>query len=286
MRTLLAALAVVAACQTPDAVETEAPPIEVGMRYAVDPGVVRSLGWVASDAPDAEVLGRARDVLAAELRRRSIDGAFELEGDQTLVVRLPEGAGSGDRAQVHAAALDAGSPLGFFIIAEAEDVQQLGGDLAAEERRLEAWREAHPEAPLASFGLVAPKDGGPHPALRWVEAPSFPTGVAPLRIALEGREFTGSTLSEATVMEDGFGAPALGVEFRAEWATRFEEFTSENVGRKMAIVVEGRVHSAPTIMMPLAGKAVVSGQFTREAVERLAASMEPTGLRGVFRFVR
>jgi beta-lactamase regulating signal transducer with metallopeptidase domain len=65
--------------------------------------------------------------------------------------------------------------------------------------------------------------------------------------------------------------PIIGIEFTAEGQARFAEVTRTHVGRKIAIVIDGRVISAPVIAEPITGgKAQITGNFSREEAERLA----------------
>lgn len=81
-----------------------------------------------------------------------------------------------------------------------------------------------------------------------------------------------SALFSAQAGTDQFtGRPVINLEFTAEGQARFAEVTQGNVGRQLAIVVDGQVLSAPHINEPITvGKAVISGSFTREEAERLA----------------
>jgi len=70
-------------------------------------------------------------------------------------------------------------------------------------------------------------------------------------------------------------APSV-VEFEMvpERRAAFEAFTTRNQGQRVAIVVDGVVFSAPTIVAPLPGRGVISGSgtgFTASAAARLAA---------------
>jgi preprotein translocase subunit SecD len=51
------------------------------------------------------------------------------------------------------------------------------------------------------------------------------------------------------------------------------EATKGSVGRRLAILVEGRVLSAPTVQHPIQGDAVITGDFTRAEARALAAKI-------------
>lgn len=64
----------------------------------------------------------------------------------------------------------------------------------------------------------------------------------------------GDALQEATVrIDQQQNRPYVGIDFKAEGARIFEEITGKNVGRRMAIVLDGNVYSAPVIQDRIAG---------------------------------
>lgn len=83
----------------------------------------------------------------------------------------------------------------------------------------------------------------------------------------------GDTLSDAAVRFDqsAFNEPIVSLEFNAEGAKKFAEITAANVGRRLAIVLDGKVQSAPRIREAIpSGQAVITGRFTIEQAQDLA----------------
>ncbi len=67
----------------------------------------------------------------------------------------------------------------------------------------------------------------------------------------------------------------INFEFDAEGARAFGEVTAQNVGRQLAIVLDGVLYSAPVIRSPITGgAAVISGSFTMQEARELAATLE------------
>ncbi|MBK1697751.1 protein translocase subunit SecD [Rhodovibrio salinarum] len=67
------------------------------------------------------------------------------------------------------------------------------------------------------------------------------------------------------------GQPVVSFTFDTVGAKRFGETTQENVGRPFAIVLDGKVISAPVIREPiLGGQGVISGDFTVQEANDLA----------------
>jgi preprotein translocase subunit SecD len=66
--------------------------------------------------------------------------------------------------------------------------------------------------------------------------------------------------------------PIVTFRFNAAGADKFASFTRNNIGRVMAIVVDGRVVTAPVIREPiLGGTGQISGNFTSASAAQLAA---------------
>ena len=83
---------------------------------------------------------------------------------------------------------------------------------------------------------------------------------------------TGDFLSDARVAFDPqFNEPYVSLTFNAAGARIFERITEANQGRRLAIILDGNVHSAPVIREKIAGgKAQISGGFKYEEATDLA----------------
>ncbi len=83
---------------------------------------------------------------------------------------------------------------------------------------------------------------------------------------------TGDLLSEARVaIDQRFNEPYVSLTFNSAGAKIFEEVTGANVGKKLAIILDGNVYSAPVIRERIAGgNAQISGAFSMEEAKDLA----------------
>jgi len=84
---------------------------------------------------------------------------------------------------------------------------------------------------------------------------------------------TGDTLVNAEVKFDQsrFNEPSVAIEFNAKGASVFSEITGANAGKRLAIVLDGKVHSAPRINERIpSGRASITGRFTVEEAGDLA----------------
>lgn len=88
-------------------------------------------------------------------------------------------------------------------------------------------------------------------------------------VDLEPAAFTGEILQNAETVYDQFNRPTVSFQIRGESARAFGEFTGGNIGRRMAIVLDGNVISAPSINGRISSDGQISGQFTLEEASDL-----------------
>ncbi|MEN2997681.1 MAG: protein translocase subunit SecD [Brevinematia bacterium] len=89
----------------------------------------------------------------------------------------------------------------------------------------------------------------------------------------------GSYISDARVGQDQFGRPVVDFSLTLEGADIFAEITRNNVGRRLAIVLDGRVRSAPVIQTEiLGGRGQITGVFTLEEVNSLVSVLKSGAL--------
>lgn len=91
---------------------------------------------------------------------------------------------------------------------------------------------------------------------------------------------TGRFLDRATLEFDGTTQePVVSLVFNAEGAKLFEDITRENVGKTVAIYLDGAPISEPTVREAITGgKAVISGAFTREEAKLLVGRLNSGAL--------
>jgi SecD/SecF fusion protein len=83
----------------------------------------------------------------------------------------------------------------------------------------------------------------------------------------------GDALTNAAVhfSQSEFNEPMVALQFNAEGAKKFAEVTASNVGRRLAIVLDGKIQSAPNIKEAIpSGEAVITGRFDVEQAQDLA----------------
>lgn len=83
---------------------------------------------------------------------------------------------------------------------------------------------------------------------------------------------TGEYLTDARVQIDSqFGEPYVSIDFDKKGARLFERITEENVKKRLAIVLDNNIYSAPVIQEKIGGgMARITGNFTTEEAHDLA----------------
>ncbi|MDR2819456.1 MAG: protein translocase subunit SecD [Desulfovibrio sp.] len=93
-----------------------------------------------------------------------------------------------------------------------------------------------------------------------------------VRIAVErDAMLTGEDVSDARPAFDRMNQAYVTLNFNSRGARIFEQLTGENVGKRMAIVLDGKAYSAPVIRERIGGgRASISGNFTTDEAQDLA----------------
>ncbi|MBI2104954.1 MAG: protein translocase subunit SecD [Candidatus Omnitrophica bacterium] len=81
---------------------------------------------------------------------------------------------------------------------------------------------------------------------------------------------TGGILSDAYVEAGELGLPEVSFRLNREGARAFGRLTGANINRRLAIVLDGVVQSAPVIQSRITDAGRITGQFTREEAHDLA----------------
>ncbi len=89
---------------------------------------------------------------------------------------------------------------------------------------------------------------------------------------------TGGDLKTAYQSADEFGSPAVAFELKGESASKFGEFTQRNIGKRLAIVLDGKVVSAPVIRSRISNRGQITGYFTPEEARDLAVVLRAGAL--------
>jgi preprotein translocase subunit SecD len=89
---------------------------------------------------------------------------------------------------------------------------------------------------------------------------------------------TGRDMRSAKQGPDSFNQPAVHFELKADAAGRFAKATGENINRRLAIVLDRSIVSAPNIEGRIADQGQISGSFTMQEAEDLALKLRSGAL--------
>lgn len=261
---LVGALALVS-CASQD--ESAAPARTAELTLKFDPVQARAQGWVAADA-SAEDVHKAQ--LAFVRWRLSVAGIeHELESTPSgALVRLP----TNDPAVREGARgiLAALGPCEFYVLA---DEDEPSAEFQEERAHFEAWQRTHPTRPLLEYNVDPAR---PLPGIVWLPRRYGEERASPLpavlpRVAADA--FGSRDFERAFPTKANLDYPALGFELRAERVEDFTHFTARIVKRRLGIVLNSELRSAPTLNSRLLGSAIIEGKFTDSEVQDLLARM-------------
>jgi len=169
-------------------------------------------------------------------------------------------------------------------------------DLEAENARLRKWlgepanqdKIGNEPRSIAEFNRLSPQAGGPLRAglIRWVWSENSACGnldclktslryhddkdvaqrrdVAFMPLNLEKRSFSSEDCDKGKfrVVPDRMGQSAISFELLDKNKPAFQDFTGKNTKKAMAIIINDKVRSAPTIMSALPGSGIITGGET------------------------
>jgi len=94
---------------------------------------------------------------------------------------------------------------------------------------------------------------------------------------------TGADLRTVRRTLDEWNNPAVSFGLKADGARRFESITGQNIGRRLAIILDGKVQSAPVINARISDEGIITGHFTVEQADDLVTVLKagalPAGLK-------
>lgn len=88
----------------------------------------------------------------------------------------------------------------------------------------------------------------------------------------------GSMITNARVAYDENNRPAVAFELNSAGAKRFADFSGASIGKRMAIVLDNKIYSAPTIQARISSSGQITGSFTPEEATDLAITLRSGAL--------
>ncbi len=242
--------------------------VEAGLK-ALQP-MAQSMGILGSSAKDLEIKQAGPDLVTI------------MPSEAALTERATQAIGAA--IEVIRKRLDPDGTKEVAVQRQGRDrilVQQPGVE---NEKELEAIRNTLRQAAKMTFHLV-------HPTMTAEQAKQtkVPPGYmilpavdnGPSEELVETRPvLTGEQLRQAYPSRDDHNEPAVGFTFNTSGARIFGKISSENIGRRFAIVLDGRVISAPVFRSAIIGGSgiITSPTFTIEEVSRLSTLLQSGSL--------
>lgn len=143
------------------------------------------------------------------------------------------------------------------------------------------------QTPLLEFKVMNPKYDPANPPKEVNVTPDMiKNGTLDLSNALEqispfiSTGLTGQYLDHATLeFNSTTGSPTVGLQFDEEGSKKFEEITKNNIGKSVAIFLDGSAISTPTVNEAITGgRAVINGDFTPEEARQLVGRLNSGAL--------
>jgi preprotein translocase subunit SecD len=97
---------------------------------------------------------------------------------------------------------------------------------------------------------------------------------------------TGRDLKNARVGVDESNRPQINFTLNPTATDRFSRETGRNIGRQLAIVLDGSVYSAPVIQSKLGADNRITGQFTTDEADELAKILRAGALPATLRYLQ
>jgi len=97
---------------------------------------------------------------------------------------------------------------------------------------------------------------------------------------------TGRDLKTARVGVDESNRPQINFSLNANATDRFSRETGRNIGRQLAILLDGTVYSAPVIQSKLGSDNRITGRFTTQEADELAKILKAGALPATLRYMQ
>jgi preprotein translocase subunit SecD len=98
---------------------------------------------------------------------------------------------------------------------------------------------------------------------------------------------TGRDLKTARVSTDPqSNGPAVSFTLNPQGADKFKRATGANIGRALAIILDGNVDSAPTIHGQISSEGIITGRFTPQAADELAKVLRAGALPATLKYLQ
>ena len=178
------------------------------------------------------------------------DSVVTRQGDDRVLVQIP--GGSVDRARAREMLRVTGF-LEFKIVLDIAQTEEL-------------LRARYPDAELPEDTTIA------------FERDPETDRVISAYLVSEEADLTGDYLTDARPGFDNQQRPQVDFAFNPAGGELFQALTEENIGTQLAIILDDRVYSAPTIQSRISSRGTISGRFTVEEASDLSVILRAGSL--------
>lgn len=216
-------------------------------------------------------------------------GVFLVKGGKQFVLGLDLAGGSALTYKIETGSLPEGSDVNESVASLRDVVERRVNLFGVREatvqtsysRIAEEWRLVV-ELPGVTNVQEAAKLIGETPVLEFRVPKGTPTGTSTEEFiaSFQKTDLTGTYLSKAQLVFDPTtNKPLVQLTFNDEGAKLFAQITKANIGKQVAIFLDGVPISAPTVNEEITGgKAVISGNFTTDEAKTLVGRLNAGAL--------
>jgi preprotein translocase subunit SecD len=133
--------------------------------------------------------------------------------------------------------------------------------------------------------LLASRQGRIPPNMEVVQGQGEEAGTPIFYLVRREAIITGRDLKNARGSVDENNQPDVQFTLNAHGADKFKRETGRNVGKQLAVILDGRVESAPTIQSQIGAEGRITGRFTTEETDELAKVLRAGALPATLRYL-
>ncbi len=221
-------------------------------------------------------LEQAREIIRNRVDEFGVaEPSIQIQGEDRIVIQLP-GIKDPERAiqLIGRTAL-----LEFKVVSDAKGTTELE-TLVEKARKEIGFKNSFARTDLEALNKFLAKDLPPQTQISFERVTDPKSGDISIRpyLLLATTELTGQALEDAFVSQDQTTQrPQVGLKFNKEGAESFEKITEKNVGKLLAILLDGVVVSAPVIREKIpavsAGATISLGRGNAQELQKEARDL-------------
>jgi preprotein translocase subunit SecD len=224
------------------------------------------VGWDVREVKEGELEAQMSDTFVRNLREQTV-----LEAQRTLERRvnalgvaepvITRTGSSGDQIQVQLPGVTDREQAKRMIRTTAQLALKIVEDSAPSQ-----------EALLQAFGGKAPDN------MEVVSGSGDRPGESAFYLVRREAVITGRDLKTARASVDENNQPDIAFSLTPQGATKFARETGRNIGRRLAIILDGSVYSSPVIQSQIRNEGRITGRFSTQEADELSKILKAGAL--------